>query len=168
MRLSRLPDVLSFDDGALLEPLAVACHAVRRAGMGAGSTCLVMGAGAVGLLCAAVARSRGCPRIVICDIDKRRIDFAVKEGFAEVGWTSTPKKSTNVEEALAHACELANDVGSQVWPDGGGVGKLHTVFECTGVPSCVQASIYVSFPLCQSPFAQAIDSHFRLRDPVVV
>ena len=134
---------MTFDDGALLEPLAVACHAVRRAGVTPNSTCLVLGAGAVGLLCAAVARFNGCSHIAICDIDKRRVDFAVQEGFAEVGWTSTPKRGADIQEDLANARTLADEVGAQAWPAGGNVGKLHVTFECTGMPTCAQTSIYV-------------------------
>ena len=52
----KLPDDISLDVGALLEPLGVALHAFRRSQMQKGSTVLVFGAGAVGLLCAAVAK----------------------------------------------------------------------------------------------------------------
>lgn len=143
---------MTFDDGALLEPLAVACHAVRRAGVTSTSTCLILGAGAVGLLCAAVARFNGCSRIVMCDIDKRRIDFAVQEGFAEAGWCSTPTKGTDIQEDLANARTLADEIGAQVWPGGGNVGKLQVTFECTGMPSCVQTSIYVRPLQCSSTY----------------
>lgn len=122
----------------------MACHAANRAQIAPGTRALVMGAGAVGLLCAAAARSRGCTRIIICDIDKERVEFAVKEGFAEAGFISVPRKSVDVEESISHARELASEIGSQVWPDGGAVNRLHVVFECTGVPSIVQTSIFVS------------------------
>ncbi|OQU97217.1 Alcohol dehydrogenase GroES-like domain-containing protein [Cladophialophora immunda] len=89
----RLPDCLTFDDGALLEPLSVACHAVRRAGVTPASTCLVFGAGAVGLLCAAVARSKGCARIVMCDIDKRRVNFALQKASPRWGVPSCVQSS---------------------------------------------------------------------------
>ncbi|KIW30554.1 uncharacterized protein PV07_06292 [Cladophialophora immunda] len=140
----RLPDCLTFDDGALLEPLSVACHAVRRAGVTPASTCLVFGAGAVGLLCAAVARSKGCARIVMCDIDKRRVNFALQKGFAQVGWVVDRRRASNVEEEMANAQALARDIASQNWPEGGPVGKPSITFECTGVPSCVQSSIYAT------------------------
>ena len=100
----------------------------------------------MGLLCAAVARSHGCSRIAICDIDKRRVDFAVKHGFAEVGWSSTPKRGADIDEDLAIARTLADQIGSQTWPTGESAGKVNVTLECTGVPSCVQTSIYVSLP----------------------
>lgn len=46
--LSRLPDHVSFDEGALLEPLSVAVHACQRAGMKLGSKVLICGAGTTG------------------------------------------------------------------------------------------------------------------------
>lgn len=65
MELSRIPDTLSYADGALLEPLAVAIHSVRKAAAKPGATCLVIGAGAVGLLCAAVAKISGYGQVVM-------------------------------------------------------------------------------------------------------
>ncbi|KAK5214072.1 hypothetical protein LTR41_000264 [Exophiala xenobiotica] len=140
----RLPDALTFDDGALLEPLSVACHAVRRAKVVPASSCLVIGAGAVGLLCAAVARFKGCSRIAICDIDKHRVDFALQNGFAQIGLTVERRVATNIEEELANARALARDMGDLIWPDTGPAGRFSIVFECTGVPSCVQTSIYAA------------------------
>lgn len=143
----RLSDVLTCDDGALLEPLSVACHAVRRAQVVPASSCLIIGAGAVGLLCAAVARFKGCSRIAICDIDKRRVDFALRSGFAQIGLAVERQLATNVEEELANAQAFARDIAVLSWPDGGLAGRFSIVFECTGVPSCVQSSIYVSSQL---------------------
>jgi L-iditol 2-dehydrogenase len=122
----------------------VACHAVRRAQVVSESTCLVIGAGAVGLLCAAVARFKGCAKIAICDIDKRRVDFALENGFAEIGLTVQRLSASNIEEELANARTLAQALGDLTWPVGDSAGRFSIVFECTGVPSCVQSSIYVS------------------------
>lgn len=111
------------------------------------STCLIYGAGAIGLLCAAVARFKGCSRIAICDIDEMRVQFALQHGFADSGTMVPRRKATNVDEEMENARALAKDLGSLKWPDQGGtVGKASIVFECTGVPSCVQSAIYVSVP----------------------
>lgn len=82
----RLPDTISFDAAALLEPLSVAIHAVNRAQPTPGSTALVIGAGAVGLLTAAMARQSGCSTVTIADVDQGRVDFAVAKGFATHGY----------------------------------------------------------------------------------
>ncbi|KAK2614363.1 hypothetical protein N8I77_001199 [Diaporthe amygdali] len=83
----KLPDNVSFDAAALLEPLSVAIHAVgNRARPEAGSTALVLGAGTVGLLTAAMARQSGCTTVTVCDVDQGRVDYALKKGFATHGY----------------------------------------------------------------------------------
>ena len=61
----RLPDHVSFEEGALLEPLAVGVHACKRAGVTPGDKVLVCGAGPIGLVCMMVARAQGAASIVI-------------------------------------------------------------------------------------------------------
>jgi L-iditol 2-dehydrogenase len=77
---------VSFDAAALLEPLSVAIHAVNRASPTPGSTALVMGAGTVGLLTAAMARQSGCTNVTITDVDAGRVEYAIKHGFASHGY----------------------------------------------------------------------------------
>ncbi|MCZ7534655.1 MAG: alcohol dehydrogenase catalytic domain-containing protein [Acidimicrobiia bacterium] len=55
-----LPDGLDVRDASLVEPLAVALHAANRAGLRGGQRVAVIGAGSIGLLCAAIARDFGC------------------------------------------------------------------------------------------------------------
>ncbi|XXG99117.1 hypothetical protein Hte_005451 [Hypoxylon texense] len=82
----KLPDHVSFEAAALLEPLSVAIHAVNRASPAPGSTALVLGAGTVGLLTAAMARQSGCTSVTITDVDAGRVDYAIKKGFATHGF----------------------------------------------------------------------------------
>ncbi len=138
----KLPDDMSLDVGALLEPLGVAVHAFRRSLMPKGATVLIFGAGAVGLLCAAVAMIRGAGKVVIADIDAGRLEFAVKNGFAHQSYTVPMRRGKDVDESLAIAKETATEIGKV-----DDVGDFDVTFECTGVPSCVQAGIYVS-PAC--------------------
>jgi L-iditol 2-dehydrogenase len=137
--------------GALLEPLGVAIHAYRRSLMREGQTALVLGAGAVGLLAAAVATAKGAKRVVIADIDAGRVDFAVKNGFAHQGYLVPMKRGKDTEENLAIARETADGVAAVTDDSGTAIGEVDVVFECTGVPTCVQAAIYVS-PPPSSPF----------------
>lgn len=124
--------------GALLEPLGVALHAFRRSHMPAqGATVLVLGAGAVGLLCAAVARSRGASRVLIADIDAGRLAFAVANGFAHASYTVPMRRGKDIEEALTIAHETAAAITAV-----DAMGEVDVTFECTGVPSCVQAGIF--------------------------
>jgi L-iditol 2-dehydrogenase len=82
----RLPDHISFDAAALLEPLSVAIHSVNRANPAPGSTALVIGAGTVGLLVSAMARQSGCTDVTIVDIDAGRVGYALEKGFATHGY----------------------------------------------------------------------------------
>lgn len=72
----KIPETLGLDEAVLVEPLAVAVHVVRLAEVRPGQNVVVMGAGTVGLLCAAVAKAYGAEIIVVVDILQRRLDFA--------------------------------------------------------------------------------------------
>ncbi|KAI1075953.1 GroES-like protein [Whalleya microplaca] len=72
----KLPPGVSLKEGALIEPLAVAVHIVRQAAVTPGQSVVIMGAGPVGLLCAAVARVFGASKIVSVDIIDSKLEFA--------------------------------------------------------------------------------------------
>ncbi|KAI0426127.1 GroES-like protein [Xylaria sp. FL1042] len=106
----RLPDHVSFEAAALLEPLSVAIRAVNRANPSPGSTALVMGAGTVGLLTAAMARQSGCTSVTIADIDAGRVDYAIKHGFATHGFVvSRPLQSSASSTSISsHSTAFAS------------------------------------------------------------
>ncbi len=76
-----LPSTLSLREGALVEPAAIAVHAVRRAEPLEGCDVAVFGAGAIGLLIGQVARARGAGRILMVDLDPDRLRLAASLGF---------------------------------------------------------------------------------------
>jgi len=78
--LYRLPDGLSFRHAALVEPLAIAMHAVSRLHLSLDDTAVVVGAGVIGLLAVQVLRAAGCGQIIAADLDQRRLDLACKLG----------------------------------------------------------------------------------------
>ncbi|SPO05871.1 related to sorbitol dehydrogenase [Cephalotrichum gorgonifer] len=106
----KLPDHVSFDAAALLEPLSVALHAVNRATPAPGSTALVIGAGTVGLLTAIMAQQAGCTRVTIADVDKGRVDYAISQGFATHGFV-VPKTSV-ASSACSSVCCGESDSGT--------------------------------------------------------
>ncbi|KAF2024428.1 sorbitol dehydrogenase-like protein [Setomelanomma holmii] len=142
----RLPKDVSLDLGALLEPLGVAIQASKRAQLAPGATVLVFGAGAVGLLVAAMAKISGAATVVIADIDEGRVNFAVEKKFAHRKFTVPMKRGATIEEQLDIARETAAEIGKVTKESGGEIGEVDAVFECTGVPSCVQASIFATRP----------------------
>ncbi|MCT9619865.1 MULTISPECIES: NAD(P)-dependent alcohol dehydrogenase [unclassified Curtobacterium] len=78
-----LPDSVSFEAGALLEPLSVGIAAVRKAGIVPGSSVLIAGAGPIGIICAQAARAFGASRIVISDLVPERRERALSFGATE-------------------------------------------------------------------------------------
>jgi len=79
--LHRLPEGMSFDDGAMIEPLSVGLWGCHRAGLQAGDDVLVTGAGPVGLLAAEAARALGAASVTVTDVSEYRLDVARAHGF---------------------------------------------------------------------------------------
>lgn len=78
-----IPDGMTFEQAAMAEPVSVAVHAVRKAGVTAGSRVLITGAGPIGVLNAQVARAFGATEIVISDPVSNRRAFAREHGADE-------------------------------------------------------------------------------------
>ncbi|MFT0848653.1 NAD(P)-dependent alcohol dehydrogenase [Actinomycetaceae bacterium L2_0104] len=72
----RLPDDMTLDEGALVEPASVATHAVEMAGSLLGKTVVILGCGAVGLMVSMVAKMAGARSVVVVDLQERRLDKA--------------------------------------------------------------------------------------------
>ncbi|KAI0467138.1 GroES-like protein [Xylaria cf. heliscus] len=123
----RLPDGVSLREGALVEPLAVAVHIVRQASVSPGQSVVVMGAGPVGLLCAAVARAFGASVVVSVDIVESKLNFATSfySTHAYVSQRVSP------EENAANIRKLAG------LPNGADV-----VIDASGAEPSIQASLH--------------------------
>ena len=76
-----LSEGISLREGALIEPVAVAVHAVRQAGDLRNGRVAIFGAGAIGLLIAQVARARGAAEVILLDINNERLNLARTLGF---------------------------------------------------------------------------------------
>ena len=83
-RLLRVPDTISDDHAALLEPLAVAVHDVARAEVKPGDAVLVFGGGPIGTLIALVARYRGA-RVAVAEVNAFRLEILKGFGLERVG-----------------------------------------------------------------------------------
>ena len=119
-RIAVLPDDLDLDQGAMIEPVAVAAHTTARPRSLKGLNVVVSGAGTIGNLVAQFARVRGAKKVVITDMSEYRLNIARECGI------DTPlnisKKS--LTDSLK---ELFGDEGYQVG------------FECAGVESSIQS-----------------------------
>jgi (R,R)-butanediol dehydrogenase/meso-butanediol dehydrogenase/diacetyl reductase len=118
----RLDERLSFDDGALVEPLAVGLHGVVTARIRPGDRVLVIGAGPIGLAAAFFARKLGAGKVAVTATSRRREAFALALGADEF---LVPEK----DQSLA---ELAMEKF-------GGLPDI--VMECAGVQGCVDSAI---------------------------
>lgn len=75
-----LPEYLTYDTGALIEPLSVATHAAKRGNIKIGETVLVIGAGAIGMMIAAICRKCGAKDVIIADFSDARLEVAKELG----------------------------------------------------------------------------------------
>jgi 2-desacetyl-2-hydroxyethyl bacteriochlorophyllide A dehydrogenase len=81
--LHRLPDSLGLREGAMVEPVAVACHDVRMSDLRDGEFAAVIGGGPIGILVALVAQARGA-RVVLAEVNQFRLQLARDLGIDAV------------------------------------------------------------------------------------
>lgn len=113
----KLPDGMSLEEGALVEPLSVAVHITKQSGLKQGDSIVIFGAGPVGLLCCAVAKALGASKIVAVDIQEPRLEFARK--YAATA-TFVPGKVSAVENAARLKKENDLPMGADVAIDASG------------------------------------------------
>lgn len=80
----KMPDSMTFEQGAIVEPAAVAAYAIQRSGMKLGDTVLIVGAGPIGLLTVQVAIASGASKVFVSDLSENRLKKA-----KEIGATHT-------------------------------------------------------------------------------
>ncbi|KAL1978156.1 hypothetical protein VTN31DRAFT_1015 [Thermomyces dupontii] len=127
---------MSFEKGALLEPLSVALAGMDRAGVKLGDPVLVAGAGPIGLVSLLCVKAAGAAPIVITDIDEGRLRFA-KELVPSVRTCKVAVDRTP-EENAAGILDALND-GHGDAPD---AIRPRVALECTGVESSVASAIW--------------------------
>jgi L-iditol 2-dehydrogenase len=175
--LYRLPERLSFEHAAMVEPVSIAVHAVQRTKIAAGSTAVVVGSGMIGLLVIQALRWAGAKNVVAIDLAENRLALARKLGathafspdksdvaaevaritdglgadtsFEVVGFTSTLNLALAVLKR-AGACVLVGNLSpkTQDFPLQAVVTK-----EITVVGSCASAGEY---PLCLDLIARGV------------
>lgn len=76
----KLPDNVTLEEGAMLEPLSVGVHGCKRANIKVGSRVLVLGAGPIGLVTLLSAKAFGASKVIITDISSKRLELAKQLG----------------------------------------------------------------------------------------
>ena len=121
--LHRLPSTLSLQLGALIEPLAVACHDVRLGELQSGEYAVVIGGGPIGMLIALVAKEKGA-NVLVSEVNQTRLALAESLGLA----TANPRETDLVAAVEAFTSGAMADV----------------VFEVSGVQAGVAAMTQVA------------------------
>lgn len=96
--LYRLPDEVSFTQAAMVEPVAVAAHAVELSSPGWNDSVAVIGSGMIGLFLIQVLRSKGCGKIIAADKDPVKLKLAVQLG---ADYAFDPQKQDIKDEILS-------------------------------------------------------------------
>ena len=120
----RLPKAVSFAQGAMVEAVSIAVHAVRRTTLCPGDTAVVVGTGVIGLFVVQALRAARCEQIIAIDIDQGRLDLAESLG---AGLTLNPSKVDVLQAVLDRT-------------DGRGA---HVAYEVVGMAPTVQSAISV-------------------------
>ncbi len=119
----KLPDCVTWEQGAMIEPLSVAVHAVRRAGDVNGKKVLVLGGGPIGNLVAQAAKAMGAESVLLSELSEYRLAAAQKCGIKTVNPTKQDLLQT-----------IIDDFGED---------RADYIFECIGInPTMKQAIEY--------------------------
>lgn len=142
-RVHRMPDSLSYEQGALVEPAAVALHAVRMSRLKAGDKAAVFGAGPIGLLIVEALRAAGVSEIFAVELSPQRAAKAAELGARVV---IDPSR----EDAVARLRELTS-------------GGVDVAFEVTGVSEvlsqCINSTHYEGETIVVSIWEKAASFH---------
>lgn len=135
----KLPDSMDLEEGAMVEPVAVAVSIAATAGNLAGKTVAVMGCGPIGILCQRVARAYGAAKVIAVDVVQARLDLAARTGADA---TFLPPRADGSTEPMAHAESVASQIKKSLYLGDG----ADVVLECSGAEACVQLAAYVAQP----------------------
>lgn len=121
-KVLKLPDHLSLDEAAMVEPVSVAAHAIARSGGVEGKKVVVLGAGTIGNLVAQVAKASGASDVLITDVAEYKLEKAAGCG-------------------IPHTLNTAqNDLGAAVL-QAFGPDKADLMFECVGVQDTITQAV---------------------------
>ena len=125
----RLPESVSFEEGAMCEPFSVIVHAARRVQVTAGQNILVCGAGTMGIMSVLCAKAFGANKVYVTDVSKNKLEMAKRLG-ADKTFLIEPKTFDDMKMAN----QIVEEMGEN--PD--------ITFECTGVDMSTSMAIYAT------------------------
>lgn len=129
--LYKLPPELTFEEGAMLEPLSVGLAGIQRTALTLGDSCVIAGAGPIGLVTLAAAKALGIGPVLIYDIDDKRLNLA-KEIYSDV----IPYRISTAKSPQETAKEIVSLLGEESGPS--------VTLECTGMESSITTCVYIT------------------------
>lgn len=150
----KLPDNVSFAEGAMVEPFAVGMQAAAKAKIAPGDTAVVLGAGPIGTMVAIAALAGGCARVVVADLAQPKLDIAARyQGVIPV--------NIREKDLAVEVMRLTDGWGADV------------VFECSGSPKAWEnlfslprpagTVVAVGLPVAPVPFDVSLASTREIR-----
>lgn len=121
-RILNLPDDMSYEQGAMIEPLAVACGVFTKTDDMSGLNVIVLGAGPIGNLAAQTAKALGAKSVLITDVSDFRLEIAKKVG---IDYTINPLKQ-----------DLSEEIVKAFGPD-----RADLIVECVGINQTIDDAI---------------------------
>ena len=125
----KLPDNVGYDEGAMVEPLAVGMHAATKAKIKPGDTAVVLGAGPIGTLTAMAALAGGCSKVYITDVQAPKLEIARSVGNGAIIPINVAEQ--NPMEIIQKATES--------W-------GVDIVFDAVGLPQTLTQSLHLVCP----------------------
>lgn len=116
--LHKLPDSLSFEEGAMIEPVANAIHAVNRAGVKIGDYVAIVGAGTIGLCMVQAAKIAGAAKVIAIDVSPFHLDLAEELGADYL-------VNSKLEDPIARVLEICDGIGTHVTIEAVGIGETY-------------------------------------------
>lgn len=121
----KVPEHVSLDQAAMVEPVSVAVHALSRYGDVADANVLVLGAGTIGSLVGQCAKAMGAAKVMITDLSEYKLDKARQCGFEKVVNPSKEDLGQAVQEYM-------------------GMRKADVILECVGVQPTITSAVQVA------------------------
>ena len=118
-----LPNTISFDEAAMIEPISVAVHAIARAGGVEGKKVVVLGAGNIGNLVGQVALASGARSVLITDISEYKLEKARQCGLAHA--------------INSHKIDIRDSIQTLM-----GLDLADVIFECVGVQQTIHDAVH--------------------------
>ncbi len=141
----KLPDNVSLEEGALVEPFAIGVYSANTAGIQPGDVALVFGAGTIGIVTALAALASGCSAVVMADIKKKKLDV-VRARFPAGNIVCVESTREALDEAASSLTREGFDI----------------VFEASGSPAVIGSfirylrpngrAVMIGMPQAPAPF----------------